>query len=97
MGSTNLLLGLKVLVLGLGSVFVVLVLLIIFISVMGSLVQNSEKKAIVPKVTKNTVKEEKALLQADDEDEIVAVITAAIACMAQREGKKFKISSFKRV
>jgi len=97
MGSANLILGLKVMVLGLGSVFVVLALLILFIRVMGSLVQKSEKKVSVPKVTNSPVKQEKAPVQADDEDEIIAAITAAIACMAQREGKKFKIRSFNRV
>jgi len=94
MGSIDWMLGLKSLLLGLGSVFAVLVLLIVFISIMGKFVQGSEKKQKSPK------KAEKPAVKPsveDDEDEVVAVISAAIACMAQREGKKFKIRSYKRV
>jgi|GEM_PF-5271102 len=95
MNSAELMLGLQGLILGLGSVFLVLFLLIIIISIMGKLVQNSEKKQIEPIVEKTISKEPVAI--EDDEDEIIAAITAAIACMAQREGKKFKIRSYKRV
>ena len=91
---SNGILGLQSLVLGLGSVFAVLILLIVFIGIMGKFVQATEKKSETPK---KAAKTEAKPVQADDEDEIIAVISAAIACMAQREGKKFKISSYKRV
>ena len=33
----------------------------------------------------------------EDEDEIVAVIAAAVACMAASEGTRLKVKSFRRV
>lgn len=78
---------------GIGCVFLVLLVLILLISVMGKIVQSGGKsKAKAPKTNKKALNS-----HVDDEDEIMAVITAAIACMSQREGKKYKIRSYKRV
>ncbi|MBN2879510.1 MAG: OadG family protein [Clostridia bacterium] len=93
---SNLSWGITGLVLGLGSVFTVLFLLIFFIFLMGKIVQKSDKKANNSPAPKS-IPAKQEVSSADNEDEIIAAITAAIACMAQREGKKFKISSFKRV
>ena len=87
-------LGLNGLVLGLGSVFLILLLLILFITIMSKVVQNAEKG---DKGKEKTVPAKAIQAPAEDEDEVIAVIAAAVACMAQREGKRFKIRSFKRV
>jgi len=84
--------GVNGLVLGLITVFLVLIVLIIIISLMQRFI-GSRKKEIskpMPEV-KNAVPDKQ-----DNNDEIVAVIGAAIACMAQREGKKYKIISFRK-
>ena len=90
-GSTSL-------ILGLGAVFVILILLIIFIHLMhrASLVINR------PKETKNRIDQKPTdhtdhIPSEDNEGELLAVIAAAIACMAQREGRKYKIKSYRRV
>ncbi|MEX1375976.1 MAG: OadG family protein [Eubacteriales bacterium] len=93
---SNLSWGLTGLLLGLGSVFIVLISLIVFISIMGYIVQKGDKKAKKPTLAKSSPVEAKKSVETD-EDEIIAVISAAVACMAQQEGKKFKIRSFKRV
>lgn len=85
--------GLNGFLVGIGCVFLVLLVLILLISVMGKIAQSGGKsKAKAPKANKKDLNR-----QVDDEDEIMAVITAAIACMSQREGKKYKICSYKRV
>ncbi len=78
---------------GLGSVFVVLVLLIACIALLKHLTRSKNQEAAVKApVVATTPKDED-----DDEGELVAVIAAAIACMAQREGKKYKIKSYRRI
>ncbi len=86
--------GLQGLILGLGTVFIVLFSLIIFIKIMGSIIQKFDKKQPEKQDEKPIVK---VISAENNEDEIIAAITAAIACMAQNEGKKFKIRSFKRI
>ena len=88
-------LGLQLLVIGLGAVFLVLLILIILILVMGKLAKGKTDKKTSE--TKKQAIGEIAVKPQDDENEVIAAIAAAIACMAQREGKKFKIRSFKRV
>jgi sodium pump decarboxylase gamma subunit len=88
--------GSKGLVIGLSSVFLILVILIGVINIMRvSLKKNSkvDNKKVVKVETPKPVVEQKD----DDEDEIIAVIAAAINCMAQREGKRFAIKSFRRI
>jgi sodium pump decarboxylase gamma subunit len=88
--------GSKGLVIGLSSVFLILVILIGVINIMRvSLKKNSkvDNKKVVKVETPKPVVEQKD----DDEDEIIAVIAAAINCMAQREGKRFAIKSFTRI
>ena len=77
---------------GLGSVFLVLVLLICFITLMKQLTKNKQKAKASPAPAVEAPKKDE-----EDEGEIIAVIAAAIACMAQREGKKFKIKSYRRI
>ena len=89
-------LGLQGLVLGLGAVFLVLVVLIVLILVMGKVANGNTKKTKAKKAPVQSVAKPVASPQ-NDEDEIVAAITAAIACIGQKEGKKFKIRSYRRV
>ena len=82
------------LVIGLGSVFVILVILIAVINLLKVSANGGKNKkpAAAPVVAKPAEKKEE-----EDESEIIAVIAAAINCMAQREGKRFAIKSFKRI
>ena len=82
------------LIMGFGSVFIILIILIAVINLLklGASGNKSKKTAVAPvalKPVKNEVEE--------DESEIIAVIAAAVNCMAQREGKRFAIKSFKRI
>lgn len=89
-------LGLQGLALGLGAVFLVLVVLIVLILVLGKVANSNTKKD----KTKEKVVEPVAnpvVVSQNYEDEIIAAITAAIAYIGQKEGKKFKIRSYKRV
>lgn len=89
-------LGLQGLVLGLGAVFLVLIVLIVLILILGK-VSNSNTKRNKTKGKSVEPVTKPAVVHQNDEDEIIAAITAAIACMAQHEGKKFKIRSYRRV
>jgi sodium pump decarboxylase gamma subunit len=89
------LIGLKGLILGLGTVFLVLILLIVFINIMSSVVQRLSKKKTAPIEQKPVIKKDANPIE--DENEIIAAITAAIACIGQREGKKYNIRSLRRV
>jgi sodium pump decarboxylase gamma subunit len=82
------------LVMGFGSVFVILVILIAVINLLklGTRGKKNKKAAVTPVAVKPVVKEVE-----EDESEIIAVIAAAVNCMAQREGKRFAIKSFKRI
>ncbi|MCK5130392.1 MAG: OadG family protein [Clostridiales bacterium] len=85
--------GVNGLLIGLGSVFVILVLLILVINLLklasnGKTVENKPVSKIALK--KDHVDE--------NEDEIVAVIMAAINSLnTQRTGKKFAIKSYRRI
>jgi len=89
--------GLKGLILGLGTVFLVLILLIGFIYIMSKIVQKIGEKPSSVQGTEKKVITQNVVKPQDDEGEIIAVIAAALSCMAQREGKKFNIRSFRRV
>jgi len=92
----NWMLGLQGLVLGLGAVFLVLIILIVLIFIMGKVAHGKPKKDKVDEKSMQPVIKTLSNPK-NDEEEIIAVITATIACMASREGKKYKIKSFKRV
>lgn len=88
--------GTKGLVIGLSSVFLILVILIGVINIMRVSLKKDSKadnKKVVKLETPKQVIEPKD----GDEDEIIAIIAAAINCMAQREGKRFAIKSFRRI
>ena len=87
--------GFKGLVIGLSSVFAILVLLIVVINLLKfSSKDNSKAK----KQVKTQVPVEKEVkTQDEDENQIIAVIAAAISCIAQREGKRYAIKTFKRI
>lgn len=90
-----------VVVSGLGIVFLALILLIIAVSVMGRIFQ--AKKA--PKKEEIPVQNAPAPVQAQtvesssvcyDDEEIIAVISAAVAAMSAAGGKQLRIHSIKR-
>ena len=81
-------------IIGFSTVFVVLVVLIAFITIMSKIINSSGRKE--KEAQKIQHKESKKINAEEDMDEIAAVIAAAISCMGQREGKKYKIRSFRR-
>ena len=83
------------LVIGLGSVFIILVILIAVINVLK--LASKPPKDKQPAKAVETAKPAKTSETKHDENEIIAVIAAAINCMAAREGKRFAIKSYKRV
>jgi sodium pump decarboxylase gamma subunit len=89
--------GIQATLLGLGIVFVVLVFLIYLVKFMTRVLNTSEaKKEDKPEPVvspKETVSQEQQLNAAGDED-IIAVIAAAVACLT--EGK-MKIKTIKRI
>lgn len=95
--------GTVVLVIGVAIVFMVLVLLwailLAFSKMFGNSSNKAKTKAPVKKAEASVVKNTApATNQAvEDEDEIVAVITAAISAITGTDGSKFKIKSIKRI
>ena len=87
--------GVNGLIIGLGSVFTILIILIVVIN----LLKLSSKSGSNGKKAKEvTVSSEKTPAQdTEDENESIAAIAAAINCMAQREGKRFAIKSYRRI
>ena len=99
-----------VVITGLVVVFLALVLLIFFVQVFGKIfsgIANKEKKTSkpdvipVPQVTvpenvTRSVPEPVAAEDGDEGDEVIAVISAAVAMMAARDGKKYAVRSINR-
>ncbi len=86
---------------GMGITFLVLLLLWLFIGILGKVVGNKQAK---PKVTemKAPVKEQtpenvSTNVQAADDDELVAVITAAIAASSNNYIHNITVKSIRRV
>ncbi len=103
--------ALQVFLLGIGTVFVVLIILYIVITLMGKIFYHDDKKkatkAAAPEPTaeavavENVVTEENAVTEEETDDgELVAVITAAIAAFSEAGGGEtvpgFRVVSFKR-
>lgn len=86
--------GIEVAVLGMGTVFAALVFLIGIIKVMGMATEKlAEKKQVSESfVAKDNAQEQKITPAAEDNDEILAVISAAIACITQGSGRIVTIS-----
>lgn len=93
-----------VVITGLVVVFLALILLILFVALFGKVFSRSENKkkeeaAVAPKVEITKSPAPEALpLAADNEDnsEVIAVISAAVAMMAARDGKKYAVKSIKK-
>ena len=91
-----------VVITGLVEVFLGLVLLIAFISLIGWLFKTMDKNkkaakaadAPAPKSAPAAVSPAKAVQSADD-DEVIAVISAAVAMMSAADGTSYKIKSVK--
>lgn len=86
---------------GLVVVFLALILLIVYFSIQGKLFSQKTtnvKKNVPPAKSKsqNNVQAVTSLPQVDsDEDEVVAVISAAIASLSLNDGKTYKVKSIK--
>ena len=96
-----------VVITGLVVVFLALVLLIFFVQVFGKIfsgIANKEKKTSkpdvipVPQVTvpENVTRSVPEPEISGDDDEVIAVISAAVAMMAARDGKKYAVRSINR-
>ncbi|MBR6924645.1 MAG: OadG family protein [Oscillospiraceae bacterium] len=96
-----------VVITGLVVVFLALVLLIVFVQIFGKIfsgIANEEKKGSkpdvipVPQVTvpENVTRSVPEPEISGDDDEVIAVISAAVAMMAARDGKKYAVRSINR-
>lgn len=97
--------ALQVFLLGLGTVFVVLIILYIVITLMGKIFYHDDKKKatkeVAPEPAAEAVAEENTVPEQETDDgELVAVITAAIAAFSEAGGGEsvpgFRVVSFKR-
>lgn len=97
--------SLQVFLLGLGTVFVVLIILYIVITLMGKIFYHDDKKkatvAAAPEPAAEAVVPENIVPEQETDDgELVAVITAAIAAFSEAGGGEsvpgFRVVSFKR-
>lgn len=99
-----------VVITGLSVVFLGLIILILFVWLMGkifSAVQNKNKPVknvnvsepktatVVKPINKVQTVSKDSTVSTNDEDEIIAVISAAVAAMGQAEGKTYKLKSVK--
>ena len=99
---TNLSSGVATFVLGLGIVFLILVLLIFIIMGMTAMMKekHSTEKAASSAKPVDPVPELVSAVpveQQDDEEEIIAVIAAAVAAIAASEGTRLSVRSYRRV
>ena len=96
-----------VVITGLVVVFLALVLLIVFVQIFGKIfsgITKNEKKGSkpdvipVPQVTvpENVTRSVPEPEISGDDDEVIAVISAAVAMMAARDGKKYAVRSINR-
>ena len=96
-----------VVITGLVVVFLALVLLIVFVQIFGKIfsgIANKEKKGSkpdvipVPQVTvpENVTRSVPEPVVSGDDDEVIAVISAAVAMMSARDGKKYAVRSINR-
>ncbi len=92
-----------VVITGLAVVFLALVILIVFVWLMGKIFSiGSDKKKITaepakPIVPIKTAPVKPAAVNTADDDEVIAVIAAAVAAMGQAEGKTYKVKSVRAV
>lgn len=95
----KLLFGLQTAVLGLIVVFVGLLLIIVMIKIVGAIVKAISKKNSKPEKkiekTEEPIAVEKPAVLSDDK-ELVAAITAAVACMLNTDTGKVKIKSIRK-
>ena len=92
---------------GIVIVFLILAILIFFLWAMGKIfqsIENSKKKkteenalviAVAPSVP-DTQTDETEIYDESDDDEIIAVISAAIAAYGEAEGKQYRICGIKK-
>ncbi len=96
-----------VVITGLSVVFLGLIILILFVWLMGktfTAIENRDKskapaeiKAEKPQPIVAPVKQSSVKPASKSEDEIIAVIAAAVAAMGEADGKKYKLKSVKAV
>ncbi|MGN0614010.1 MAG: OadG family protein [Porcipelethomonas sp.] len=90
-----------VVITGLAVVFLALILLIVFVWLMGKIFtigknkkSNSPQQKPAPAApAKPAAPAAAKTVTAEDDDEIIAVISAAVAAMGQAEGKTYKVKS----
>ncbi len=98
-----------VVITGLSVVFLSLVILILFINLLGIFFKRKKKdnnktssamkEQVSAKVetVKSNVSAEKTAAASDDNDEIIAVISAAISALGDADGKTYKVKSVRAV
>ncbi len=83
---------------GLAVVFLGLIILVLFLTVMGKIMNTSKPAAPAKPAPAPAAKQEPApapVQAVDDDAEVVAAITAAITAMGEAEGKTYAVKSVK--
>ena len=92
--------GIVTFLLGMAIVFSVLGLIILDIKVMTAVLRTKklrkDAKIEEPKPTP-AIESGDVSKETENEEELIAVIAAAVACMAQAEGTRLRIRSFRRI
>lgn len=93
----NIMLSLRVLVLGLGTVFAALVILIAVIKIMNKLVNgNKEEQPIASDDTVTKIDNVEENQEVTDDEELIAVITAAVASSLNQSTHNIVVRSIRR-
>ena len=82
---------------GIAVVFLALAILIGILYLMGAVLGRTKKKAEPAKTEAPAVQPViEAVKEADEDDEVIAVISAAIAAYGEAEGKQYRITGVKK-
>lgn len=93
--------GMVTLILGIGVVFVALIALIIILEIMGKFFENRDKKAAAEKaavISATPVEPEPVVVEPEPEDdlELIAVITAALAASMGTSAEGLQVKSIRK-
>ena len=93
--------GLQITGIGMGTVFIVLILLYILIIIMGKVFQYIEKRdagvKTADEMQQATVDKVKSTQDLQEDLTIIAVLTAAISSVTGKNISQFKIRSFRKI
>jgi sodium pump decarboxylase gamma subunit len=90
--------GLQVTVIGVLTVFFVLIILMVLLIVMEKIFYKKPEKNNIKEVENKPVEKEEDIMEDEtDNDELIAILTAAVASCLNTSTYNLKIKSFKRI